>query len=97
MPLGYPPTQIQQADPGVTKPAIVFGVPDPEWGVSVVSAIVLREEFAGIGAEALIAFCRSHLASFKKPRRIEFVAELPKTAYGKVLRRDLRDRFNRPR
>jgi long-chain acyl-CoA synthetase len=97
MPLGYPPTQIQQADPGVTKPAIVFGVPDPEWGVSVVSAIVLREEFAGIGAEALIAFCRSHLASFKKPKRIEFVAELPKTAYGKVLRRDLRDRFNRPR
>jgi acyl-CoA synthetase (AMP-forming)/AMP-acid ligase II len=75
------------------KEAIVFGVPDPEWGESVVSAIVLREEYAGMDAETLIGFCREHLASFKKPKRIEFVAELPKNAYGKVLRRDLRDRF----
>lgn len=75
------------------REAIVFGVPDPEWGERVVSAIVLHEEYAGLDAETLIAFCRDRLASFKKPRRIEFVSELPKNAYGKVLRRDLRDRF----
>jgi acyl-CoA synthetase (AMP-forming)/AMP-acid ligase II len=69
-------------------------VPDPEWGESVASVIVLREECAGVDADTLIAFCRDHLGSFKKPKRIEFVTELPKNAYGKVLRRDLRDRFN---
>ena len=79
--------------PAVSE-AIVFGVPDPEWGESVASAIVLREECAGVDADTLIAFCRDHLGSFKKPKRIEFVTELPKNAYGKVLRRDLRDRFN---
>jgi len=36
-------------------------------------------------------------SSFKKPKRIEFLAELPKNAYGKVLRRKLRDRFDLPR
>jgi acyl-CoA synthetase (AMP-forming)/AMP-acid ligase II len=79
--------------PAVSE-AIVFGVPDPEWGESVASVIVLREECAGVDADTLIAFCRDHLGSFKKPKRIEFVTELPKNAYGKVLRRDLRDRFN---
>jgi acyl-CoA synthetase (AMP-forming)/AMP-acid ligase II len=79
--------------PAVSE-AIVFGVPDPEWGESVASVIVLRKECAGVDEDTLIAFCRDHLASFKKPKRIEFAAELPKNAYGKVLRRDLRDRFN---
>ena len=79
--------------PAVSE-AIVFGVPDPEWGESVASAVVLREECADVDADTLIAFCRDHLGSFKKPKRIEFVTELPKNAYGKVLRRDLRDRFN---
>jgi acyl-CoA synthetase (AMP-forming)/AMP-acid ligase II len=79
--------------PAVSE-AIVFGVPDPEWGENVASAIVLREGCADVDADTLIAFCREHLGSFKKPKRIEFVTELPKNAYGKVLRRDLRDRFN---
>jgi acyl-CoA synthetase (AMP-forming)/AMP-acid ligase II len=79
------------------REAIVFGIPDPEWGERVASAIVLHEEYAGLDVETLIAFCRDHLASFKKPKRIEFVTELPKNAYGKVLRRNLRDRFARRR
>jgi acyl-CoA synthetase (AMP-forming)/AMP-acid ligase II len=79
--------------PAVSE-AIVFGVPDPEWGENVASAVVLREGCADVDADTLIAFCRDHLGSFKKPKLIEFVAELPKNAYGKVLRRDLRDRFN---
>jgi acyl-CoA synthetase (AMP-forming)/AMP-acid ligase II len=79
--------------PAVSE-AIVFGVPDSEWGENVASAVVLREGCADVDADTLIAFCRDHLGSFKKPKRIEFVTELPKNAYGKVLRRDLRDRFN---
>ena len=75
------------------KEAIVFGGPDPEWGESVVAAVVAREGFSDVDAETLIAFRRDHLASFKKPKRIEFVEELPKNAYGKVLRRELRNRF----
>ena len=79
--------------PGV-KEAIVFGVPDSEWGEIVAAAVVLREGHLDLDSEALVAFCRDHLASFKKPRRIKFCAELPKNAYGKVLRRELRDRFS---
>jgi len=73
------------------KEAIVFGLPDPEWGESVAAAVVRLDD--SVDAETLIAFCLDHLASFKKPRRIEFVSQLPQNAYGKVLRRDLRDRF----
>jgi acyl-CoA synthetase (AMP-forming)/AMP-acid ligase II len=76
------------------KEAIVFGAPDAEWGESVVAAVVTRCDHPDLDAETLIAFCRGHLASFKKPRRIEFLAELPKNAYGKVLRRKLRDCFD---
>jgi acyl-CoA synthetase (AMP-forming)/AMP-acid ligase II len=82
--------------PGI-KEAIVFGVPDAEWGENVVAAVVAREDCTDLDAETLIAFCRDHLASFKKPKRIEFLAELPKNAYGKVLRRKLRDCFESKR
>ena len=79
------------------KEAIVFGVPDAEWGESVVAAVVMRGDHPDLDAETLIAYCRGHLASFKKPKRIEFLAELPKNAYGKVLRRKLGDSFDLPR
>jgi acyl-coenzyme A synthetase/AMP-(fatty) acid ligase len=59
--------------------------------------VVAREDQTGLDAETLIAFCRDHLASFKKPKQIEFLAELPKNAYGKVLRRKLRDSFESKR
>jgi fatty-acyl-CoA synthase len=41
----------------------------------------------------LIALCRDHLAGYKKPKRVVFVDELPRNAAGKILKRELRDRF----
>ena len=70
--------------------ACVFGVPDPKWGESVAAAVVAS---APVGPDELIEHCRAHIASFKKPTRIEIVDALPKNAYGKVLRRELRERF----
>jgi acyl-CoA synthetase (AMP-forming)/AMP-acid ligase II len=72
------------------KEACVFGVPDPKWGESVVAAVVAS---APIDSGELLEHCRAHIASFKKPKRIEFVEALPTNANGKVLRRELRERL----
>ena len=65
----------------------VVGLPDERWG-KVITAFVKRR--AVIEAEELDAFCRaSGLASFKRPRRYVFVAEIPKSPVGKLLRRRL--------
>jgi 2-furoate---CoA ligase len=65
----------------------VLGLPDERWG-KVITAFVKR--CAAIEAEELDAFCRaSGLASFKRPRRYVFVAEIPKSPVGKLLRRRL--------
>jgi long-chain acyl-CoA synthetase len=70
------------------KEAIVFGVPDVEWGESVAAAVVLHD-LSAVTPDQLVQFCRDHLASFKKPKTIRILPELPKNAYGKVLRREL--------
>ncbi len=72
----------------LVREVAVVGVPDPEWGESVCAFVVAGD---GTDAEALVDHCRAHLASFKKPRHVRFVDELPKNAAGKVLKRELRD------
>jgi len=69
----------------------VIGEPDDKWGERVVAFVVPMT--AGLTAEALDRHCleSQHLANFKRPRRIVFVGEIPKTASGKILRRLLRD------
>lgn len=86
--------QVLQAHPAVSD-AGVFGIPDEDWGESVKAAVELRE---GIAASAdleseLLAFVRERLAGYKVPRSIDFEAQLPRTASGKLYIRHLRDRY----
>jgi long-chain acyl-CoA synthetase len=77
--------------PGVAE-VTVFGVADERWGEAV-KALVVPAPGAELRAEELIAFARGRLASYKLPRSVEFVADLPRTPSGKVLKRELRDRY----
>ena len=82
--------EVLVAHPGVEE-AVVFGVPDELWGESVVATVVVAAGAEPPTEEELIAHCRARIASFKKPRRVLFAEALPKNAYGKVLRRQVRD------
>jgi O-succinylbenzoic acid--CoA ligase len=73
--------------PAVTD-AGVFARPDPEWGEAVVAKVVLRDGQSAT-EEELRAFCGQRLARFKVPKRIGMARELPRTASGKLLRREL--------
>ena len=70
----------------------IVGTPDPKWGESVVAVIRLREGESARAGE-LIAFCKERIASYKKPKFVCYVPELPKNASGKILKRELRDRI----
>jgi malonyl-CoA/methylmalonyl-CoA synthetase len=74
--------------PGVSEVAVV-GLPDPEFGERVVAAVV-RED-PGLTAEKVTSYCREDLASYKKPREVIFVEELPRNALGKVLKHRVRE------
>ena len=71
--------------------AAVIGIPSVEWGQTVKAYVVLR---AGqkAGAKDIQEFCRTRLASFKRPEEIEFIDALPKNALGKILRKELHAR-----
>ncbi len=72
----------------------VIGLPDEKWGERVHGVVVLRDGESATEVE-ILDWCRQRIAGFKRPRSISFVREeeMPRTATGKVLHRDLRERL----
>jgi len=70
--------------------AVVIGVPDQYRGESVKAFVVLKPDATATSAE-LLEFCKTNLAKYKIPSIIEIVPNLPKSAVGKILRRELRE------
>ena len=68
----------------------VIGVPDPVYGEEVKAFIALKEPGI-VTEEALLEFCRQHLPAYKRPKTVRFLEALPKSAVGKILRRELRN------
>ena len=68
----------------------VVGRPDAEWGEVVIAFAVVGE---GVSTAALDALCLEHIARFKRPKEYHFIDSLPKNNYGKVLKTELRKRF----
>lgn len=75
--------------PAVREVAVI-GVPDSKWGEAV-RAFISVVDGASVTEFELIRFCRDHIAAYKKPKSIDFVNELPKNNYGKILKRELRE------
>jgi long-chain acyl-CoA synthetase len=73
--------------------AATIGVPDNLYGEEVAAFVVLKEGHAA-SSDELIEYCRAHLADFKCPKTINFLSELPKGPTGKVLKRELAQKFN---
>jgi len=71
----------------------VIGIPDPDW-VEAVKAVVVLAPGKKATEEELIAFCKDNIASYKKPKSVDFVKDLPKNNYGKILKRELREKYS---
>ena len=87
-------TQVEAAihqHPAVLESA-VFGVPDDQWGEAVKAVVVLKPGQVATAAE-IIATAGEHLASYQKPKTVDFVDSLPKAPTGKILKRELRDPY----
>jgi len=91
------PKEIEEridAMPGVVESAVI-GVPDADFGEAV-AAVVVAQPGHTLTESAVIAALKSEIASFKVPKRVHFVAELPRNAMGKVQKNVLRERFAPP-
>jgi fatty-acyl-CoA synthase len=80
--------------PAVSEAAVV-GVPDEKWGETGAAFLVLKPGAEADAAE-MRAFCAGHLAKYKIPMHILFVAELPKGPSGKIQKRELKERWQKP-
>ncbi len=77
--------------PAVLETAVI-GVPDQYW-VERVHAVIATKKGASVTAEEIIAFCKKNLAGYKAPKSVEFVDALPKNPAGKILKRELREKY----
>ncbi len=72
----------------------IIGVPDRKWGESVKAVVILRDNMT-CTEEELVEHCRGKMASYKKPKTVEFISKkkMPRTSTGKILHRILRERY----
>jgi long-chain acyl-CoA synthetase len=88
------PSEIENvidSHPAVCESAVI-SVPDDKWGESV-KAVVLLNEGINISEGDIVSFCKDRLAGFKKPKSVDFVKTLPRNPIGKLLRKELREKY----
>ena len=83
--------RVIQGHPAVLD-CIVIGVPDEKWGEAV-KAVVQLKPGRTVGDEEIITLCKEQLGSTKAPKSVEFWADLPRSAVGKLLKKDVRAKF----
>jgi acyl-CoA synthetase (AMP-forming)/AMP-acid ligase II len=83
--------KVIQGHPAVLD-CIVVGVPDDKWGEAV-KAVVQRKPGQTVTEEEIMALCKEHLGSTKTPKSVEFWVDLPRSAVGKLLKKDVRAKY----
>ena len=81
--------------PQVSEVAVI-GLPDPRW-VEAVTAVIVLKSGQVLSEEDVMAYCSTHLAGFKSPKRVIFADTLPKNPSGKLLKRELRSSHSAPK
>ncbi|MFO7738538.1 MAG: AMP-binding protein, partial [Desulfatiglandaceae bacterium] len=86
------------AHPSV-KDVAVIGVPDRKWGEAIKAVVILHDGYQASDdlAKALMDFCKGKIAGFKRPKSIDFIEEeeMPRTGTGKILHRNLREKYGK--